>query len=428
MADFFNSSRLEPQGGTSKALDQRYKPIVVEGNGSAYGHSGENGNANITDGANEIKAEHEDAADQGAGAQNYNNGSWNAPEGSHPRIIDGREVRCGPLLNYRRMDNGTWFGSVLIVTRGGGATEGNFKPHLLLKRSEGITHGVTLNHDGSNENGQYHAANSTVPSSHASQDALTSLANEQFATKNSLAGEAGETIVPGVRLYSDPENTFWRFSLHITIDEVETKWIYRIPGLRFPDKKKTDQQSFFVPALNESMRIMFHSCNGFSVGTDEEAYSGPCLWNDVLRVHQKTPFHVMLGGGDQIYNDGIRVHGPLRPWTDIGNPSKRRNYPFPETLRKECDAYYVANYIRWYSTEPFSSVNGQVPQINLWDDHDIIDGFGSYTDHFMKCDVFRGIGGVAHKYYLLFQHHLAPPRSTYTTGCQFLLHLTRLDY
>jgi hypothetical protein len=34
----------------------------------------------------------------------------------------------------------------------------------------------------------------------------------------------------------------------------------------------------------------------------------------------------------------------------------------------------------------------------------------------MRCPVFRGIGGVANKYYLLFQHHLAPPVSSYTTG------------
>ncbi len=34
----------------------------------------------------------------------------------------------------------------------------------------------------------------------------------------------------------------------------------------------------------------------------------------------------------------------------------------------------------------------------------------------MRCPVFRGIGGVANKYYLLFQHHLAPPPATYTTG------------
>lgn len=33
----------------------------------------------------------------------------------------------------------------------------------------------------------------------------------------------------------------------------------------------------------------------------------------------------------------------------------------------------------------------------------------------MKCAVFRGIGGVSFKYYCLFQHHTAPPKSTFTT-------------
>ena len=131
------------------------------------------------------------------------------------------------------------------------------------------------------------------------------------------------------------------------------------------------------------MRIMFHSCNGFSVGTDEEAWSGPALWNDVLRVHEAKPFHVMIGGGDQIYNDGVRVTGPLRSWTEIANPKKRRDFEFKEELRAACDDFYFKNYVRWFSTEPFASANAQIPQINIWDDHDIIDGFGSYTDHFM---------------------------------------------
>ncbi len=41
----------------------------------------------------------------------------------------------------------------------------------------------------------------------------------------------------------------------------------------------------------------------------------------------------MIGGGDQIHNDGVRVDGTLKPWTDIGNPKKRRGYPFDEDLR-----------------------------------------------------------------------------------------------
>jgi hypothetical protein len=123
----------------------------------------------------------------------------------------------------------------------------------------------------------------------------------------------------------------------------------------------------------------------------------------------------MIGGGDQIYNDSVRVDGPLKAWTAIGNPEKRRKFPFDNKMRTECDEYYYQNYVKWYSTEPFASANAQVPQINIWDDHDIIDGFGSYTDHFMRCSVFRGIGGVAFKYYCLFQHHTAPPVSTFTT-------------
>lgn len=143
--------------------------------------------------------------------------------------------------------------------------------------------------------------------------------------------------------------------------------------------------------------------------------TGPVLWNDVLRVHEKRPFHVMIGGGDQIYNDSVRVQGPLKEWTSIGNPVKRREFPFGQELRNQCDEYYFQNYVRWYSTEPFATANSQIAQINIWDDHDIIDGFGSYTDHFMRCAVFRGIGGVSFKHYCLFQHHTAPPRSTFTT-------------
>ena len=58
---------------------------------------------------------------------------------------------------------------------------------------------------------------------------------------------------------------------------------------------------------------------------------------------------------------------------------------------------------------------------------DIIDGFGSYTDHFMKCAVFRGIGGVAFKYYCLFQHHIPPPVSTFTTDAPQTMHSQGLN-
>lgn len=296
---------------------------------------------------------------------------------------DRLQVLCGPLLNYRRMsgehtESPVWHGSVLLVTAPGQI------PDQLRLSCIGSVGG------------------------------------------SGMANGSREESFSGEKLYEDPRKAFWRFQIEVPFQELESAWEYTIPGMVSANGDKPSlsrQKRFFVPSKYESMRIMFHSCNGFSVGTDEEAWSGPALWNDVLRVHEQQPFHVMIGGGDQIYNDGVRVDGPLRDWTNIANPHKRRDYLFNEELRAKCDEYYFNNYVRWYSTESFASANGQIPQLNIWDDHDIIDGFGSYTDDFMRCAVFRGIGGVAHKYYMLFQHHIPPPISTFTTDAPQTTHV-----
>ena len=61
------------------------------------------------------------------------------------------------------------------------------------------------------------------------------------------------------------------------------------------------------------------------------------------------------------------------------------------------------------------TVSGIVLFVLLTNPDLVIDGFGSYTDRFMRCHVFKGIGSIAQKYYMLFQHHIPPPRTTFTT-------------
>ncbi|KAK7421045.1 hypothetical protein QQX98_002403 [Neonectria punicea] len=353
LASFLNKSRIEPDSDANSVHSngEKYKPIAVAASGLKPP------GANLDGSANSSQAEFE------------------APE--------GKGIVCGPLLNYRRMEEGRWYGSVLVVIQGGGGTP-QHQPFLIIRR-----------------------ASSSKQPDNSPPDETNGVGSSN--------GTAEESRVEAHCLYSDPRNTFWAFDIDVPIGATETSFEYEIPDMIYSTEHKPRLNTFFVPAASESMRMMFHSCNGFSVGTDEDAWSGPALWNDVIRKHKAIPFHVMIGGGDQIYNDSIRVSGPLRPWTDIKNPRKRREYPFSETLRAECDDFYLKNYLRWYNTPPFSMANGQIPQINIWDDHDIIDGFGSYIDHFMRCDVFRGIGGLAHKYYMLFQHHMPPPLYTYTT-------------
>jgi len=266
------------------------------------------------------------------------------------------EVRCGPLLNYKGLSGEgekarRWHGSVLVVT-----TPGEREPELSLKCSGPTAHknhNAMYGHNGDGyANGYTHG-------------------NLMNNGPESSYGDRSQTqSVRGVKLYADPSNVFWRFQIDVPLQEQEAWWEYALLGLRFTSgARNASTHVFVVPAGSQSMRIMFHSCNGFSVGTDVDAWNGPALWNDVLRVHGKKPFHVMIGGGDQIYNDYVRSEGPLKAWTDISNPRRRRDYPFDEQLRAACDEYYCLNYINWYSQEPFASANGQIPQINLWDDH-----------------------------------------------------------
>lgn len=136
---------------------------------------------------------------------------------------DGKTVACGPLLNYKRMEGNAWIGSVLIVTKGGGKTQA-FVPTLALRKVGEAQHIHT------NGNGVNHGTNGNVN------------------------GAAGAIQVRGQCLYSDYRNTFWRFDLHCEMERSEIKWEYTVPDMRYVSKHKPQKNSFYVPAVQESMR------------------------------------------------------------------------------------------------------------------------------------------------------------------------------
>lgn len=155
--------------------------------------------------------------------------------GEGPQIISTSaelEVICGPLINYQRLSEEdsevVWYGSVLLVTK-----PGQKHPHLTLKPL-GAQDGVTK------------------VKSHSTQK------------------------VEGLKLYADPNKAFWRFTLRVPLVEAEARWQYTFDNILFLTDVTNQQPSreFVVPAATESFRIMFHSCNGFSVGTDEDFWSG----------------------------------------------------------------------------------------------------------------------------------------------------------
>jgi hypothetical protein len=204
--------------------------------------------------------------------------------------------------------------------------------------------------------------------------------------------------VRGFRLHAERGVTFWRFNIEIELRDKQQRIAYRI--------NRGPATGFWVPARGQAMNIMFHSCNGFSHDIDPNQYCGPDpMWRDVLNTHQTQPFHVMLGGGDQIYNDRVMEETTLfKEWMDIKNPHHKEKLPFTNELQNELEDFYLNRYCMWFSQGLFGLAVSQIPMVNIFDDHDIIDGFGSYPDDYMSCPVFSGLGMVAFKYYMLFQH------------------------
>ena len=241
---------------------------------------------------------------------------------SLPIVNHGLDVLCGPLLNFKGIqivdsEVPVWHGTVLIVTKPGSAQPCLRLACLAVQSRTGQSVSPSPNEVDEPDN----VRNESTPKP-----------PESCQTSD----------VSGVKLYSDSVKAFWRFPVDLALQDHEARWQYAFTNVQCSSPFRT----FVVPSDSQSMRLMFYSCNGFSIGTDENEWSGPALWNDVLRIHAQKPFHAMVGGGDQIYNDGVRVDGPLKAWTDIGNPKNRRNYPFDEELRAACDSYYFANYVR----------------------------------------------------------------------------------
>ncbi|KIV90637.1 hypothetical protein PV10_07920 [Exophiala mesophila] len=366
-------------------------------------------------------------------------------------------VRCGPLLRYTgiktlKSDAGDgsreiWRGSVMIVTQDSHSSydppptlrlfsqpqrllppppqmvhSDDLSPEyvdpiagltklsrtgraLYVRPVDHLEEGKDLSHI-ENDDGLFESSPSPLEGFGAQSSTTRARANRVLDNDGERLGRYQE--VRGARLYADPDRdvTFWRFNLEIELGESQKHIAYRING--------GPSVGFWVPAHGETMNIMFHSCNGFSLAVNPDNFSGPDpLWRDVLNTHQTRPFHVMIGGGDQIYNDRVMLDTHhFGAWTRMRNPNHKHNAPFTNEMKEELESFYLHRYSTWFSQGLFSMAASQIPMINIWDDHDIIDGFGSYPNHFMETPVFSGLGNVAFKYYMLFQHQSVPEETT----------------
>lgn len=170
------------------------------------------------------------------------------------------------------------------------------------------------------------------------------------------------------------------------------------------DIHNRDSWDFYIPAKDEKPKFAYASCNGFSspdlLAKTDEPYK---LWSKLLENHQKEPFSLLIMGGDQVYADELwSMVKELEEWSKL-NMSEKIKKKASSSMIKNLNNFYENLYIKRWSDKQMSLCFATIPTIMMWDDHDIFDGWGSYPNELLECDVYQNIFKTAKKYFEIFQ-------------------------
>lgn len=161
----------------------------------------------------------------------------------------------------------------------------------------------------------------------------------------------------------------WHWEVTVPRGETERRIGYaispagseKVTGL---SSKKTFE-GIAIPARGSLPRIGFFSCNGvddpklLSRVADQDG-----LWKKLLRLHERGagdpgkrsitsgPFHLLIGGGDQVYADSLWVAPPLSKYGDGPRGISPKKRMTDSDQIKLLGAYIELYTKRWSRTEP----------------------------------------------------------------------------
>ncbi|MFC6282049.1 MULTISPECIES: alkaline phosphatase D family protein [Polaromonas] len=206
-----------------------------------------------------------------------------------------------------------------------------------------------------------------------------------------LVGPAdGEGVRPA-RLYSQFGRTVWRYDFRLPAREDAT---YRFGNATFP----------VAADLSKDVRIAYVSCNGQEhADADRPAAERNAMWRRLATEHARTPFGLLLHGGDQLYADEVfQSHPALARWAETAR-AKKTEQVFSEDMRKAAESHYFHRYLMLLAQPEIAHLVARVPSLMMWDDHDIFDGWGSLPEKLLDGQVGRGLFDIARRMFMLFQ-------------------------
>lgn len=188
------------------------------------------------------------------------------------------------------------------------------------------------------------------------------------------------------------EYYFYRFEVNLMNwqSKTITYWI----GLNEQEKLATLNDIYFwsfnIPDFENQAQIAFISCSGmhskYPADIKPKYFLG---WKQLL---DHKPDYMILSG-DQVYADTI--------FKKVNNTQYFVDTGICLFNDEDIDDFYLHLYIDSWSNKYMAQALAEIPNIMTWDDHDIIDGYGSYPKpYYNRLGVFYK---YASKYFELFQ-------------------------
>lgn len=204
---------------------------------------------------------------------------------------------------------------------------------------------------------------------------------------------------------------FYRFEYELeNVPELKIEICYEIKIDDLPLSNNNDLKSwrFSVCPKDKIPDIAFVSCNGnhdyYPTEIDPDDYKG---WE---RLNQEKPDYIVMTG-DQIYADKM--------WDKVAGLEAFVEGSIDKFNKNDLKDFYINLYIDSWSNPYMSLALAQIPNIMTWDDHDIVDGYGSYGKPYYE--KLRDVFDIAKDYYELFQIRSKHNRSLIKLECDYTI-------
>jgi hypothetical protein len=198
------------------------------------------------------------------------------------------------------------------------------------------------------------------------------------------------------RLWSQGPRTAYGFRFTVPLQVSAGSFTYEVADQTF---------EVALPGHGEPPRMAYASCNGFSdPKLMKTVDQNNRMWTVLAARHAQAALHLLIMGGDQVYADDL--------WRTIPEMSAFAEASFavanamacPQKLARRIEAFYFDLYVQRWSQPEVAAMLAVIPTVMMWDDHDIVDGWGSYPPERQDCPVFRdGIGPAATRAFQVFQ-------------------------